>query len=73
MRGKVVQVDTAHHPLVGHVGCDEAVAVEGEVADGVSGTQGESTLVKVSSLETEHVLHLLPVSEVENYRDPRTL
>lgn len=41
MRGEVVQVGTAHHPLVGHVGRDEAVAGEGEVADGVSGTQGE--------------------------------
>lgn len=60
MRGEVVQVGTAHHPVVGHVGRDEAVAGEGEVADGVSGTQGESTLLKISSLETEHVLHMLP-------------
>lgn len=36
MSAEAIQVGAAYHPLVGHVGRDEAVAVEGEVTNGVS-------------------------------------
>ena len=54
---EVVQVGVAHHPLVGHVGRDEAVAVEGDVPHGVPGTDGRERSSRLSPLElsTSHL------------------
>lgn len=57
MGDEVVQVGVAHHPLVGHVGRDEAVAVEGDVPHGVSGTDGRERSSRLSplALSTSHL------------------
>lgn len=42
--GEVVQVGVAHHLLVGHIGSDEAVAIEGHMAHRVPVAVGNSTV-----------------------------
>lgn len=57
MSGEVVQVSVAHHPLVRHVGRDEAVAVEGDVPHGVPATHGDARQGKPAEAR---ILPLLP-------------
>ena len=44
MTGEVVHVGVAHHLLIGHIGGDQAVAIEGDVAHRMPGATGKNTV-----------------------------
>lgn len=57
MTGEVVHIGVPHHLLIGHIGSDQAVAIEGDVAHRVPGAMGKNT-VRLESLPWLSTLEL---------------